>query len=84
MSRCLTLPIWIKTAASPMLASSRSCWVAKSGWLPHADEAARTIEAALISSHVMYYPKVLVTVTQYATQNVTVFGQVNKPGHLFD
>jgi polysaccharide biosynthesis/export protein len=43
-------------------------------------EAARTIEAALISSHVMYYPKVLVTVTQYATQNVTVFGQVNKPG----
>ncbi len=43
-------------------------------------EAARTIEAALINSHVMYYPKVLVTVTQYATQNVTVFGQVNKPG----
>ena len=43
-------------------------------------EAARTIEAALISSHVMYYPKVLVTVTQYATQSVTVFGQVNKPG----
>jgi polysaccharide biosynthesis/export protein len=43
-------------------------------------EAARTIEAALISSHVMYYPKVLVTVTQYATQSVTVFGQVNHPG----
>ena len=43
-------------------------------------EAARTIEAALISSHVMYYPKVLVTVTQYATQNVTVFGQVKQPG----
>ena len=43
-------------------------------------EAARTIEAALINSHVMYYPKVLVTVTQYATQNVTVFGQVNRPG----
>jgi len=43
-------------------------------------EAARTIEAALISSHVMYYPKVLVTVTQYATQSVTVFGQVNRPG----
>ena len=43
-------------------------------------EAARTIEAALIDSHVMYYPKVLVTVTQYATQNVTVFGQVNHPG----
>ena len=43
-------------------------------------EAARSIEAALISSHVMYYPRVMVTVTQYATQNVTVFGQVVKPG----
>lgn len=43
-------------------------------------EAARTIEAALINSRVMYYPKVLVTVTQYATQNVTVFGQVSHPG----
>jgi polysaccharide export outer membrane protein len=43
-------------------------------------EAARTIEEALIKAHVMYYPRVLVTVTQYATQSVTVFGQVNKPG----
>ena len=43
-------------------------------------EAARTIEAALIRSHVMYYPRVLVSVTQYATQTVTVFGQVAKPG----
>jgi polysaccharide export outer membrane protein len=43
-------------------------------------EAARTIETALIKSHVMYYPRVLVTVTQYATQSVTVFGQVAKPG----
>jgi polysaccharide export outer membrane protein len=43
-------------------------------------EAARTIENALIQAHVMYYPKVLVTVTQYATQNVTVFGQVVRPG----
>jgi polysaccharide biosynthesis/export protein len=43
-------------------------------------EAARTIEAALIRSHVMYYPRVLVTVTQYATQSVTVFGQVARPG----
>ena len=43
-------------------------------------EAARTIEAALIQSHVMYYPRVMVTVTQYATQNVTVFGQVVRPG----
>ncbi len=44
-------------------------------------EAARTIEAALIRSHVMYYPRVMVTVTQYATQTVTVFGQVAKPGN---
>ena len=44
------------------------------------DEAAHSIEAALIQAHVMYYPRVLVTVTQYATQNVTVFGQVVKPG----
>ena len=44
-------------------------------------EAARTIEEALIKSHVMYYPRVLVTVTQYATQSVTVFGQVAKPGN---
>jgi polysaccharide biosynthesis/export protein len=43
-------------------------------------QAARTIETALIQGHVMYYPKVLVTVTKYATQEVTVFGQVNKPG----
>ena len=43
-------------------------------------EAARTIEEALIKAHVMYYPRVLVTVTQYATQSVTVFGQVAKPG----
>ena len=43
-------------------------------------EAARSIEAALIQSHVMYYPRVMVTVTQYATQNVTVFGQVVRPG----
>jgi polysaccharide export outer membrane protein len=43
-------------------------------------EAARTVEEALIKAHVMYYPRVLVTVTQYATQSVTVFGQVAKPG----
>lgn len=42
--------------------------------------AARTIEHALVSAHIMYSPRVLVTVTQYATQNVTVFGQVMKPG----
>src|SRR5271165_3349179 len=34
-------------------------------------EAARSIEAALIQARVMNYPRVLVTVTQFATQNVT-------------
>jgi polysaccharide export outer membrane protein len=43
-------------------------------------EAARSIETALIQAHVMYSPRVLVTVTQYATQNVTIFGQVARPG----
>ena len=43
-------------------------------------EAARTIEAALMQARVMNYPRVMVTVTQYATQSVTVFGQVAKPG----
>jgi polysaccharide export outer membrane protein len=43
-------------------------------------EAARTIEAALIQGRIMYSPRVMVTVTHYATQNVTVFGQVNRPG----
>jgi polysaccharide biosynthesis/export protein len=43
-------------------------------------EAARSIEAALVQARVMNYPRVLVTVTQFATQNVTVFGQVVRPG----
>ena len=44
------------------------------------NQAARTIEAALIQGRVMYSPRVMVTVTQYATENVTVFGQVARPG----
>jgi polysaccharide export outer membrane protein len=43
-------------------------------------EAARTIEQALIQAHVMYYPRVMVSVARYATQNVTLFGQVTRPG----
>ena len=31
-SRCSILPIWMKTRASPILESFRSCWVEKSGW----------------------------------------------------
>lgn len=43
-------------------------------------EAARRVEAALVSSQVMYRPRVLVTITQFATQNVTVYGQVARAG----
>jgi polysaccharide export outer membrane protein len=43
-------------------------------------EAASVIENALIAAKVMHHPRVLVTVEQYATQNVTVSGQVVKPG----
>ncbi len=49
-----------------------------SGMTP--DAAARQVEALLVEKHVMYAPRVLVTVTQYATENVTVFGQVQHPG----
>jgi len=43
-------------------------------------EAASVIENALIAAKVMYHPQVLVTVQEYATQSVTVSGQVVKPG----
>lgn len=44
------------------------------------DGAARAVEAALVRSQVMYHPRVLVTVTGYSTQNVTVYGQVVRAG----
>lgn len=43
-------------------------------------QAARQVEAVLVRGEIMYSPRVLVTVVRYATQNVTVFGQVVKPG----
>jgi len=43
-------------------------------------EAASVIENALVAAKIMYHPQVLVTVEQYATQSVTVSGQVEKPG----
>jgi polysaccharide export outer membrane protein len=42
--------------------------------------AAAAIEAKLAESKVMRRPKVAVTITQYATQAVSVLGQVNHPG----
>lgn len=44
------------------------------------EQAARLIEENLVRTQIMYHPRVLVTVVQYGTQNVTVFGQVARPG----
>ena len=44
------------------------------------EQAARSVENALVQAKVMYTPRVLVTVSLYATQNVSVFGSVVKPG----
>lgn len=43
-------------------------------------EAASIIEQALKEARIMRNPRVLVTVQEYATQSVTVSGQVVKPG----
>ena len=43
------------------------------------EQAAHALEQDLISRKIMYTPQVLITVLQYATQNVTVFGQVGRP-----
>ncbi len=43
-------------------------------------EAAAQIRARLISTHYMNHPDVSVTVEQYATQSVSVLGQVKAPG----
>lgn len=42
--------------------------------------AAKAIEAALIDKQLMLHPQVTVTVEQYATQHVSVMGQVRNPG----
>lgn len=42
--------------------------------------AAQKIQAFLISSHFMNHPAVTVTVDQYATQSISVLGQVKLPG----
>jgi len=43
-------------------------------------DAAHEVELALISKHLMLKPQVAITVEQYATQNVSVMGQVRNPG----
>jgi polysaccharide export outer membrane protein len=43
-------------------------------------QAAKEIEQRLIASAIMLHPQVTVRVDLYATQNVTVMGQVIKPG----
>jgi polysaccharide export outer membrane protein len=42
--------------------------------------AARAIEQQLIASHYMRHPAVLVTIEQFATQTVSVIGEVKAPG----
>jgi len=44
------------------------------------EEAGVAIQKVLVDARIMYSPRVLVTVRGYATQNVTVFGQVARPG----
>lgn len=44
------------------------------------DAAAKVIEHALINGDYLLHPHVSVTVDQFATQNVTVLGQVRTPG----
>lgn len=44
------------------------------------NEAAHAIEKALFDKRYMLHPKVLVTVEQYATQSVSVLGEVKTPG----
>lgn len=43
-------------------------------------EAARAIEKALLDGHYLLRPKVLVAVEEYATQKVSVLGEVKTPG----
>lgn len=44
-------------------------------------DAGHVIERALIEKRLMLHPQVTVTVEQYATQNVSVMGQVKNPGN---
>jgi polysaccharide export outer membrane protein len=43
-------------------------------------EAGRSIEKALVDKHILLHPRVAVTVAEYATQKVSVLGEVKTPG----
>lgn len=43
-------------------------------------EAARAIEKTLLNGHILLHPRVAVTVAEYATQKVSVLGEVKAPG----
>jgi polysaccharide export outer membrane protein len=43
-------------------------------------EASKTIEAALVQKQLMRHPQVTLLIEDYATQNVSVLGQVRNPG----
>ena len=43
-------------------------------------EAARSIEKALLDGHFLLQPRVTITVEEYATQKVSVLGEVKTPG----
>jgi polysaccharide export outer membrane protein len=49
-----------------------------SGLTPSA--AATVIQDRLVSAHYMNHPQVLVSVDQYATQNISILGEVKAPG----
>jgi polysaccharide biosynthesis/export protein len=44
-------------------------------------QAASVIASALVAAQLMLHPQVSVTIEQYATQDVSVLGEVNKPGN---
>jgi polysaccharide export outer membrane protein len=45
-----------------------------------ATQAATRVEAAMMAGGLMFHPQVTVAIEQYATQVITVLGEVNKPG----
>ena len=45
-----------------------------------AAQAAKVIEEALLRGNVLLHPRVLVAIEQFATQNVSVLGEVKNPG----
>jgi polysaccharide export outer membrane protein len=45
------------------------------------DQAARVIASLMVSRHFMSHPQVVVSIEQYATQGVTVSGEVQRPGN---